>query len=67
MTTRPRTAQAWWRSRLAELQRELGTGDGLTDEQALQRLKRYWRITTPGGMLTVALFAAVILVAVKPF
>ena len=45
MDTSSRVADAWWRSPLAELQRELGTGGGLTDEQAVQRLKRYGRNT----------------------
>ena len=45
MAARPHTAQVWWRSSLAELQRELGTSGGLTDQQARQRLKRYGRNT----------------------
>lgn len=68
MTTRPRTAQAWWRSPLAKPQRELGTdGDGLTDEQATQRLKRYGRNTfrkdRARPLLLVATSLAVVTVA----
>ena len=41
---RDRAADAWWRSPLAELQRELGSdGGGLTDAQAGKRLERYGR------------------------
>ena len=44
--TTARAADAWWRRPLAELQRELDTdGGGLTDEESVQRLKRYGRNT----------------------
>ena len=46
MATPLRVPDAWWRSPLAELQRELGTdGGGLTDAQAGERIERYGRNT----------------------